>query len=126
MPGIKSVAWGDSAVGLDRGLDELNSCRSHIDLTPPRRYLPQGENWTENRAGTHIERSSDAMKKFLFAILLLSIGTSVHAQAEFYKGKTIRLVIGYSAGGTNDLLARASERCSGKQIHGHPECSQAS
>jgi tripartite-type tricarboxylate transporter receptor subunit TctC len=61
------------------------------------------------------------MKRFLFAVLLLSIGTSVHAQADFYKGKTIRLVIGYSAGGTNDLWARAIARYWGKHIPGNPE-----
>ena len=60
------------------------------------------------------------MKKFLFAVLLLSIGTSVHAQADFYKGKTIRLIIGYSAGGTNDLWARAIARHWGKHISGNP------
>ncbi len=61
------------------------------------------------------------MKKFLFAVLLLSIGTSVHAQADFYKGKTIRLIIGYSAGGTNDLWARAIARHWGKHIPGNPD-----
>jgi hypothetical protein len=41
------------------------------------------------------------MRTILFAVLLFFISsTSVHAQADFYKGKTIRLVIGYSAGGT--------------------------
>ena len=62
------------------------------------------------------------MKTFLFAVLLLSIGrTNVHAQADFYKGKTIRLVIGYSAGGTNDLWARAIARFWGKHIPGNPD-----
>ena len=62
------------------------------------------------------------MKTFLFAVLLFSIGsTSAHAQADFYKGKTIRLVIGYSAGGTNDLWARAIARFWGKHIPGNPD-----
>ncbi|HEX5020492.1 MAG TPA: tripartite tricarboxylate transporter substrate-binding protein [Candidatus Binatia bacterium] len=62
------------------------------------------------------------MKTFLFALLLLCIGsTSLHAQADFYKGKTIRIVIGYSAGGTNDLWARAIARFWGKHIPGNPE-----
>ncbi len=62
------------------------------------------------------------MKTFLFAVLFLSIGsTGLHAQADFYKGKTIRLVIGYSAGGTNDLWARAIARFWGKHIPGNPD-----
>ena len=61
------------------------------------------------------------MRTFLFALLLLSIGsTSADAQADFYKGKTVKLVIGYSAGGTNDLWARALARFWGKYIPGNP------
>ena len=62
------------------------------------------------------------MKTFLFALLLLSTSsTSVHAQADFFKGKTIRVLIGYSAGGTNDLWARAIARYWGKHIPGNPD-----
>src|SRR5688500_16601127 len=62
------------------------------------------------------------MKTFLFAVLLLSIGsTSVQAQADFYKGKTIRLIIGYSAGGTNDLWARAIARFWGTRTPWNPD-----
>lgn len=61
------------------------------------------------------------MKTFLFALLLLSMSsTSVDAQADFYNGKTVRVVIGYSAGGTNDLWARAVARYWGKHIPGNP------
>src|SRR5262245_24460158 len=61
------------------------------------------------------------MRTFLFALLRLSMGsTSVGAQADFYRGKTIKLVIGYSAGGTNDLWARAIARFWGKYIPGNP------
>jgi tripartite-type tricarboxylate transporter receptor subunit TctC len=62
------------------------------------------------------------MKMLLFTALFLSLGsTRVHAQADFYKGKTIRMIIGYSAGGTNDLWARAIARFWGKHIPGNPE-----
>ena len=61
------------------------------------------------------------MKKCLLAGLLVVLGSaSAHAQADFYKGKTIRLIIGYSAGGTNDLWARAIARVWGKNIPGNP------
>ena len=38
----------------------------------------------------------------------------------FYQGKTIRVVLGYTAGGTNDLWARAIARFWGKYIPGNP------
>ena len=59
---------------------------------------------------------------FFAAVLLLSLwSTNLHAQADFYKGKTIRVVIGYSAGGTNDLWARAIARFWSKYIPGNPD-----
>jgi tripartite-type tricarboxylate transporter receptor subunit TctC len=52
------------------------------------------------------------------------LGSSVLAQAEtpaeFFKGKTIDLVIGYASGGGNDLYARALARFMGHYIPGNP------
>src|SRR5919106_6798431 len=62
------------------------------------------------------------MRRIFFAGLLLCIwSTNLHTQADFYKGKAIRVVIGYSAGGTNDLWARAVARFWGKHIPGNPD-----
>jgi tripartite-type tricarboxylate transporter receptor subunit TctC len=62
------------------------------------------------------------MRRLLgIGLLLLLSSTSAYAQADFYKGKTIRMIIGYSAGGTNDLWARAIARHWGKHIPGNPE-----
>jgi tripartite-type tricarboxylate transporter receptor subunit TctC len=62
------------------------------------------------------------MRKFIFSLLFLAISSAnVHAQADFYKGKTIRVIIGYSPGGTNDLWARAISRFWGKYIPGNPD-----
>jgi tripartite-type tricarboxylate transporter receptor subunit TctC len=59
---------------------------------------------------------------FFAAVLFLSLwSTNLHAQADFYKGKTIRVVIGYTAGGTNDLWARAIARFWSKYIPGNPD-----
>jgi tripartite-type tricarboxylate transporter receptor subunit TctC len=56
------------------------------------------------------------------AILLLgALTANVYAQADFYKGKTIRVVIGYSAGGTNDLWARVIARYWNKYIPANPD-----
>ena len=61
------------------------------------------------------------MKNFFFAIIFVFVLTSTTlAQTPFYQGKTIRVVIGYSAGGTNDLWARAIARFWGKHIPGNP------
>ena len=55
----------------------------------------------------------------LFAVGPLSVA---HAQspADFYKGKTIDLYIGYSAGGGYDVYARALARHMGRFIPGNP------
>jgi len=42
------------------------------------------------------------------------------AQEPFYKGKTIRIVVGFSAGGGFDTYARALARHMGKHISGNP------
>jgi tripartite-type tricarboxylate transporter receptor subunit TctC len=39
---------------------------------------------------------------------------------DFYKGKTIRIVVGFSAGGGFDTYARAIARQMGKHIPGEP------
>jgi tripartite-type tricarboxylate transporter receptor subunit TctC len=55
---------------------------------------------------------------FLAASLLLS--TTLHAQAPFYEGKSISLIIGNQAGGQYDLWARLIANHIGKQIPGNP------
>src|SRR5262245_43043706 len=45
---------------------------------------------------------------------------SVFAQEPFYKGKTIRIIVGFSAGGGFDTYARALARHLGRHIPGNP------
>jgi len=55
------------------------------------------------------------------AILVLLAQPTLAAGAEdFYRGKTISLIIGYSVGGGYDLYARLLARHMGKYIPGHP------
>jgi tripartite-type tricarboxylate transporter receptor subunit TctC len=65
------------------------------------------------------------MKRALAVISLLFFTTfAVSAQPaveEFYKGKKIDLVIGYSSGGTYDLYARLVARHLGRHIPGKPQ-----
>ena len=53
----------------------------------------------------------------------LMIAASVHAASsgqEFYSGKVVRIVVGFSAGGGFDTYARTLSRSMGKYIPGHP------
>ena len=56
------------------------------------------------------------------AALALASATIAFAQspAEFYKGKTVDLMVGYSAGGGYDVYARMIGRYIGKHIPGNP------
>ena len=59
---------------------------------------------------------------FCLSIILLGLASEVGAQAEpFYKGKTIRIIIGSTAGGFYDRWARLFARSMGKYIPGQPE-----
>jgi tripartite-type tricarboxylate transporter receptor subunit TctC len=54
------------------------------------------------------------------AILLTSGPTPALAQADFFRGKTINLYIGFGPGGTYDYYSRMAARHMGKYIPGHP------
>ncbi|MBM4263874.1 MAG: hypothetical protein FJ145_20935 [Deltaproteobacteria bacterium] len=56
----------------------------------------------------------------LVAILLGVAPAAVHAQAPFYAGKNIRIIVGLSAGGGYDLYTRTIARHMGKHIPGNP------
>ena len=51
---------------------------------------------------------------------LLPASAQAQSVAEFYKGKTVSLYIGFSAGGTYDLYGRVVARHIGKHIPGNP------
>ena len=60
-----------------------------------------------------------------FRCLLLAIGlgllsSAVSAQEAFYKGKTVRIVVGFAAGGGFDTYSRAIARHMHKHIPGNP------
>lgn len=66
-------------------------------------------------------------KKIPFLTIVLFVGCAlsvwparVTAQESFYKGKTIRIVVGFAAGGGFDTYARAISRHIGKHIPGNP------
>ncbi len=61
-------------------------------------------------------------KRAAFAILLAAWPGAASGQsvADFYRGKKIDLIIGYSSGGTYDLYARLVARHLGRHIPGNP------
>ena len=62
--------------------------------------------------------------KILLSAAALAVAASFAgaptSAAEFYKGKTIRILVGYSPGGGYDLYARTLGRHMGKYIAGNP------
>src|SRR5688500_8758773 len=59
------------------------------------------------------------MTRLLIIIFALVAGTA-HAQDAFYKGKTVRMVVGGAAGGGPDLISRLLARHLQKHIPGEP------
>jgi tripartite-type tricarboxylate transporter receptor subunit TctC len=66
------------------------------------------------------------MRKILVAILIVFVSSlacmshSVFAQANFYEGKAIRFIVGFTAGGGYDAYTRMISRHMGKHISGNP------
>src|SRR5258705_7117898 len=58
----------------------------------------------------------------LLPILVLSLAATAQAEpvADFYRGRSITLVIGYSAGGGYDAYGRVLARHLGRHIPGNP------
>ena len=78
-------------------------------------------------AGRHSPRGEStfgrAKRRVSLFFLVLSLGAwsgNVYAQTSFYQGKTIRVIVGSSAGGGYDLWARLTGLYLGKYIPGNP------
>lgn len=56
----------------------------------------------------------------VFGVVIL-LAADARAQTSFFQGKAIRIIVGYQAGDTHDLWARAYSRNMGKHIPGNPE-----
>ena len=56
----------------------------------------------------------------VMAIALGSIGLSATADAQFYKGKRVNIIINYGAGGNTDIQGRMVMRHMAKYIPGKP------
>jgi tripartite-type tricarboxylate transporter receptor subunit TctC len=65
-------------------------------------------------------RPAGRMSLMVFFLLLGGAGTGALAQADFYEGKTVRVIVGLAAGGGYDAYARTIARHLGKHIAGNP------
>src|SRR6516165_12328193 len=54
------------------------------------------------------------------AIVLAAAAASAQTPEQFYRGKSVDLVIGYPTGGSNDFYSRLLARHLGKHIPGNP------
>jgi tripartite-type tricarboxylate transporter receptor subunit TctC len=62
-----------------------------------------------------------AMKKIIFGLLLLiAPGSDLQAQTSFFAGKTVRILVGFSPGGSYDLWARLIAHHMSKHVPGNP------
>ncbi len=52
-------------------------------------------------------------------VLILGVASNAHSE-DFYRGKTVRIIVGFSAGGGFDAYARLLARHIGKYIPGNP------
>src|SRR5262245_1552316 len=75
----------------------------------------------------NLQRCSGPIFKFLPLVVLITFELlnplnlePTFAQANFYQGKTIRIVVGNLPGDTHDLFVRAYSRSMGKHIPGNP------
>lgn len=59
---------------------------------------------------------------FIASVVLLALTSAAHGQTEpFFKGKSIKIVVGFTAGGIIDLWARLFTQYLGKYIPGNPD-----
>jgi tripartite-type tricarboxylate transporter receptor subunit TctC len=65
-------------------------------------------------------KCSGKLAALLFGLSLFGYVGQVFAQANFYEGKTIRFIVGFSAGGGYDTYTRLIARHMGKHVPGNP------
>jgi tripartite-type tricarboxylate transporter receptor subunit TctC len=94
------------------------------DLSPliPAQAGIQGNGLQTRETGSPPSRGRGGIGLRLTAILVTAaVASHAPAQDNFYAGKTVTIVVGYSAGGGYDIYARALARHYGRYIPGNPK-----
>lgn len=91
-------------------------------MPTPARPKTKGEHAVGREEIVMSSRFARVTRKMLLTIagVLLPLGTLHATTHDFYKGKTLRLVVGFSAGGGFDTYSRLIARHMGKHIPGNP------
>ena len=79
--------------------------------------------WTllhQRLKGLRVEGIKSLISLAFYLFIALSLSASVSAQEPYYKGKTIRIIVGFAAGGGFDTYSRTIARHMGKHIPGNP------
>jgi tripartite-type tricarboxylate transporter receptor subunit TctC len=119
----KNLVWRAVQNGLRceaRVLNDLNGLDVLNCFRVARRSIATKQMSLFQRRVRFTTRAKHGVSLFFFA-LLVGWSANLFAQTPFYQGKTVRLVIGTSAGGGYDLWARHAARYLGKYIPGNPE-----
>ena len=69
----------------------------------------------------NLEDSVTRLHKMCFALMCLMAGMATAQAEDFYKGKTLTLLVGFSPGGGFDINARLLARHLGRHIKGQPD-----
>jgi tripartite-type tricarboxylate transporter receptor subunit TctC len=68
-----------------------------------------------------MNRTCPYVSSILIGLTLFVAAPSMASAADFYKGKTLRVIVGYSPGGGYDVYSRFIARHISKHIPGHPK-----
>src|SRR6516164_830300 len=68
----------------------------------------------------HLFRRAGALAGSFAIVLGAAAAASAQTPEQFYRGKSVDLVIGYPTGGSNDFYSRLLARHLGEHIPGHP------
>lgn len=75
----------------------------------------------KDRDGNWRRRAKTTSAFSVSLLFLFGCSSTLHAQESFYRGKSVRIVVGSSPGGGYDLWARLLARHLGKYIPGNPD-----
>ena len=113
---------------IDRALQKISfdSSRPPEYLSPPlaletRCFLmPNEASRRDQNMKTQPFKSTAAVTASALSLLLVGASSTLAATPDFYKGKTVRIVVGFSSGGGYDTYARTLARHILKHIPGKP------